>query len=153
MIPPPGKLLAVDYGRRFIGLATSDALGMIASPLGVIERRSRQEDFARIAAAVAETGAREIICGVPLPPPDHEGPSQADTVRRWAGRLAAAVSVPVRLWDETLTSEEAAHLLMESDGRRRKRIDDAAAAVMLQSYLDALREGFAIPAAVPPAND
>ncbi len=153
MTTPPGKLLAVDYGRKFIGLATCDALGLIASPLGVIKRRSRQEDFARIAAAVRETGAREIICGLPLPPPDYEGPSQADTVRRWAAQLAAAVPVPVRLWDETLSSEEATQLLAEGTGRRRARIDDAAAAVMLQSYLDALREGFPVPPAVEPAGD
>lgn len=153
MTAPPGRLLAVDYGRKFIGLATSDALGLIATPLRVIRRRSRQEDFARIAAAVYETDAVEIICGVPLPPPGYTGPSQADTVRRWAGRLAAAVPVPVRLWDETLSSEEAADLLAEGVHRRRARIDDAAAAVMLQSYLDALREGFAIPPAVPPAEE
>ncbi len=153
MSNPPGRLLGIDHGRRVIGLATSDSLGLLASPLRLLRRRSRQEDFVQIAAIVKEVEACEIIVGIPLPPPDFQGRSQADMVRRWAGRLAAAVPVPVRLWDETLSSEEAAHLLRERGGRHRERIDDAAAAVMLQSYLDALREGFAPPPAVVPADD
>ncbi|GAB4570232.1 MAG: Holliday junction resolvase RuvX [Anaerolineae bacterium] len=149
----PGKLLGVDYGTKVIGLATCDALGLIASPYGLIQRKSRKEDFARIARIVEELGIAEIICGVPLPPPHYTGRSLADTVRRWARRLAASVPVPVRLWDETLSSEEAEMLLEESGGRSRERIDDAAAAVMLQSYLDALREGFQPPTPVTPTPD
>ncbi len=149
----PGKLLCLDYGRKVIGIATCDSLGMLASPLQLLHRKSRRQDFARIMAIVEEIGAKEIICGLPLPPPDYEGYSQADTVRRWAGRLAAAVPVPVRLWDETLSSEEAARLLHAGGQYGRDRIDDAAAAIILQSYLDALREGFAIPPAVEPAQE
>jgi putative Holliday junction resolvase len=149
----PGKLLGVDYGRKVIGLATCDPTGLLASPLQLLRRKSKKEDFAAIAAVVAAIGAREIICGVPLPAPGFEGYSQADTVRLWASRLAAAVPVPVRLWDETLSSEEAARMLGEGSQRARERIDDAAAAVILQSYLDALREGFAPPPAVPPAAE
>ncbi len=149
----PGKLLGIDYGGRIIGLATCDRLGLLASPLGLLKRKSKKEDFARIAAIVAEIDAQEIICGLPLPDEGYEGYSMADTVRLWASRLAAAVPVPVRLWDESLTSDEAAALLEESGARPRERIDDAAAAVILQSYLDALREGFAPPPAVEPARE
>lgn len=152
MTRPPGRLLGIDYGRKVIGLAVSDPGGLLASPLRLLRRRSRQEDFAIIAAIAEETGAREIVVGVPLPPPDYEGYSQADTVRRWAGRLAAAVPLPVRLWDETLSSEEAERLGREAGRRRPARIDDRAAAVILQSYLDALREGVDPPPAVPPAE-
>lgn len=153
MTVPPGRLLGIDHGRRVIGLATSDRIGLLASPLRLLERRSRREDFAAISTIVAEEQAHEIIVGVPLPPPDFAGYSQADTVRRWAGRLAAAMTVPVRLWDETLSSEEAAYLLAESDQPDRARIDDAAAAVILQSYLDALREGFDPPPPVSPLRE
>ncbi len=153
MTGPPGRLLGIDHGRHVIGLATSDRIGLLASPLRLLKRRSRQEDFAAIAVIVTAEQASEIIVGVPLPPPGYEGYSQADTVRRWAGRLAAAVPVPVRLWDETLSSEEAAHLLAEGGNHNRARIDDAAAAVILQSYLDALREGFDPPPPVPPLTE
>jgi putative Holliday junction resolvase len=154
MTPPPrGKLLGIDYGRKIIGLATSDRIGLLASPVGLLKRKSKKEDFARIAALVMELDAVEIICGVPLPPPGYEGHSQADTVRLWASRLAAAVPVPVRLWDETHSSEEAARLLDDSGQHGRERVDDAAAAVILQSYLDALRHGAAVPPAVEPASE
>ncbi len=148
--PLPGKLMGIDYGLKTIGLAMSDSLGILAAPLSQIRRASKREDFARIAAIVAETGCREIICGVPMPPPGYTGYSQADTVRLWASRLAAAVPVPVRLWDETLSSEEAHRLLAEGD-RPRKRVDSVAAALILQSYLDALREGVSPPQPVQPA--
>jgi putative Holliday junction resolvase len=153
MTHPPGKLLGIDHGRKVIGLATCDPLGIVASPLRLLHRKSKKEDFATIAAIVTEIGAVEIICGVPLPPPDFEGYSQADTVRLWAGRLAAHVAVPVRLWDETLSSEEAAYRIDESGAGARDRIDDAAAAVILQSYLDALREGFDYPPVVEPVHE
>ncbi len=149
MSQPPGRLLGIDYGRKVIGLAVSDPTGLLATPLQLLRRRTNKEDFARIARIAAKAGAVEIIVGVPLPPPDFEGYSQADTVRRWASRLAAAVPVPVRLWDETLSSEEAERLYRDHNRRQRDRIDDLAAAVILQSYLDALREGFAPPPVIP----
>lgn len=149
----PGKLLGIDYGSKIIGLATCDRLGMIATPHSLLRRKSKKQDFARIAQIVKETGAVEIICGLPLPEDGYEGYSLADTVRLWASRLAAAVPVPVRLWDETLTSQEAEHLLADSGHRHRDRVDDAAAAVILQSYLDSRREGFATPPAVTPASE
>lgn len=149
----PGKLLGIDYGTKVIGLATCDRLGMLATPLSLLRRKSKKQDFARINQIAEEIGAVEIICGVPLPPPDFEGYSMADTVRLWASRLAATVTIPVRLWDETLTSEEAEAMLYDAGNRNRERIDDAAAAIILQSYLDALREGFAVPEAVEPARE
>lgn len=151
MTPPPGRLLGIDHGSKVIGLATSDATGLLATPLCLLRRRSKVEDFAQIAEIVAQENACEIIVGVPEPVPGYQGYSQADHIRRWAGRLAAAVTVPVRVWDETLSSEEAKRLLQERGRRRDSRIDAQAAAVILQSYLDALREGIAPPPAVVPS--
>lgn len=148
----PGKLLGIDYGRKVIGLATCDALGMLASPYGLLKRKSKREDFAKIQRIVAEIEAAEIICGVPLPAPGYEGYSQADTVRLWAGRLAAVVTVPIRLWDETHSSEEAERMLHDVGDYNRERIDDAAAAVILQSYLDSMREGLPQPPVVAPVH-
>lgn len=153
MTPPPGRLLGIDHGRITLGLATSDPSGLLARPLRLLRRKSRQEDFARIAAIASELEAVEIIVGIPLPPPDYQGYSQADTVRRWAGRLAAAVGLPVRLWDEAHSSEEAVRLLDEAGTGDRHRYDDVAAAVILQGYLDNLREGFEPPPPVEPASE
>jgi putative Holliday junction resolvase len=152
MTTPQGRLLAIDHGRKVLGLAVSDATGLLATPLRRLPRHSRREDFAAIAAIVQEVGAREIVVGIPLPPPGFEGHSQADTVRLWASRLAATVDVPVRLWDETLSSEEASRLLYDAGRDGAGRHDEAAAAVILQSYLDSLREGLAAPPAVAPAQ-
>ena len=148
----PGRLLAIDHGRKVLGLAVCDRIGLLATPLRRLERRSRREDFATIAALVQETGACEIVVGVPLPVPGYEGYSQADTVSLWAARLAAAVDVPVRLWDESFSSEEAARLLRDAGRDSTGRHDEVAAAVILQSYLDSLREGFAVPPAVAPSQ-
>jgi len=150
MTLPSGRLLGIDHGSKVIGLAVSDPTGLLATPLRLLRRRSKAEDFACIATIVAQEHIREIIVGVPEPIPGYQGYSQADRVRRWAGRLAAAVTVPVRVWDETLSSEEAERLLRERDHHRDGRIDAQAAAVILQSYLDALREGVEIPPAVAP---
>jgi len=153
MTVPPGRLLGIDHGRVTLGLAASDPSGLLARPLRRLKRKSRQEDFARISTIASELGAVEIIVGIPLPAPGYQGYSQADTVRLWASRLAAAVRLPVRLWDETHSSEEAVRLLGEARTANRHRYDDGAAAVVLQSYLDNLREGFDPPPAVEPASD
>lgn len=153
MTAPPGRLLGIDHGRKVIGLAVSDRTGLLATPLSLLRRTSKRADFAAIAAIVAQEDAQEIIVGVPLPPPGYEGYSQADTVRLWASRLAAAVPVPVRLWDEAHSSAEASHLLDEGNRKKRERIDDAAAAVILQRYLDALRAGASPPSAVQASEE
>ncbi len=141
---PPGKLLALDVGQARIGVATCDPLGITVRPLTVIQRGRRQEDFQRIAQILREEGAEAIVCGLPLNMDGSEGP-QARSVRRWAGRLARALevilgrSVPVHFWDERLTSYAAQELLAE--GATRAGEDAVAAALILQSYLDAQRRG------------
>ncbi len=141
---PPGKLLALDVGQARIGVATCDPLGITVRPLTVLRRGRRQEDFQRIAQLVQEEGAEAIVCGLPLNMDGSEGP-QARTVRRWAGRLARALQailgrpVPIHFWDERLTSFAAQELLAE--GETQAGEDAVAAALILQSYLDAQRRG------------
>jgi putative holliday junction resolvase len=96
----PGRLLGVDYGLKVIGLALCDPTGLIARPLMLLERASRREDFARIRALVAEHEAVGAVVGLPVSPPEVTGYTQADRVRLWAARLAAAIPVPVYLWNE-----------------------------------------------------
>ncbi len=136
------RWLGIDHGLKTLGVALSDPTGALARPLTIIRRRSKVEDFAELARLAAEHEAEGIVVGLPAQPGAARA-KQAASARLWAGRLAAAIApVPVWLWDESFSSLEAERLLSEG-GRRRgpdARIDDAAAAVILQSFLDARRE-------------
>ncbi len=133
------RLLALDLGERRIGVAISDPTGTLARPLTTIVRSSRREDFEAIADLVSANEAKRVIVGLPLSLDGTEGP-QARRIRRYADRLAQAVDVPLEFWDERYSSREAAEILGRTKRRRRdmrERIDATAAAVILQSYLDA----------------
>ena len=133
------RLLALDLGERRIGVAISDPIGVVARPLTTILRASRREDFEAIADLVSSNEAQRIIVGLPLSLDGTEGP-QARRIRRYADRLAQAVDIPLEFWDERYSSYEAAEILSQTGHRRRDmrdRIDETAAAVILQSYLDA----------------
>lgn len=140
---PPGKLLALDVGLARIGVAVSDPLGLAARPLCVIERRARNDDFARLAEIVTREEVQSVICGLPLNMDGSEG-QQAATTRTWARRLANALRAllgrpfPLEFWDERLSSWAAREWLQ---GDTRTAEDAAAAAVILQTYLDARRRG------------
>ena len=150
--PFPGRLLGIDHGLKVIGLAVCDPTGLIARPLQLLRRTSKQEDFARINAIIVEQGAVGAVVGLPVSPPEITVYTQADQVRLWASRLAAAIPVPVYLWNERYSSQDAEELLAAAGKDRPDRIDAVAAAVILQSLLDALRdEGFPWPEPVPPA--
>lgn len=133
---PPGRLLALDLGQVRIGVAVCDA-GGVASPLTVLRRAAtRAADFAAIAALVAGQRAAGVLVGMPLGSEGQAGP-QARWVRRYAGRLAGALPVPLAFWDESLSTIEARRLLAESGARTA--IDSAAAAVILSDFLEARR--------------
>ncbi len=133
------RYLALDLGDRRIGIALSDPLGMLARPLEVMERTSRAADYAHIAKRVAEYNVATIIVGLPLNMDGTEG-SRAAWSRDYAAELAETVGVPVVMWDERLSTEEAAAILRaqgKRPGEHKDGIDAVAAAVILQSYLDA----------------
>ncbi len=133
------RYLALDLGDRRIGIAISDRSGMLARSLEVLRRASRAADFAHIAALVAEHHAEAIVVGLPLNMDGTEG-AQAAWVRDYSAALAETLDLPLHLWDERLTTVEAADI-MRAQGRRADKqwIDAVAAAVILQSYLDAQR--------------
>lgn len=139
---PPGRLLALDVGERRIGVAVGDSPGWLVRPLTVIERTARAHDFARIGQILAEQGAVGIVVGYPLNDDGTAGP-QARQTARYARRLAQAVSVPVMLWDERLSTFEADDLRRDArrvgHNRRPAASDAVAAAVILQGYLDAVQ--------------
>jgi putative Holliday junction resolvase len=133
------RLLSLDLGERRIGVAICDPTGTLARPLTTIHRASRREDFDAIAELVSSNEVERIIVGLPLSLDGAEGP-QARRVKRYADRLAQAVDVPLEFWDERYSSQEAAEILGKTGRKQRdvrNRIDATAAAVILQSYLDA----------------
>jgi putative Holliday junction resolvase len=132
-------VLAVDPGEKNIGLAVSDPTGTIANPLTVIKHVSRPLDAAAIAQIAVERGTAYIVVGQAL---DENG--QSTYAGRRAMRLAAAIrtqtDIPVELWDESssTTTARAARVAMDvSRNKRRGHLDELAATVILQSYLDA----------------
>lgn len=135
----PRRVLAVDHGEKRIGLAISDETRTIATPLGVVEHVSRALDAARVADMAREREAGLIVVGQSL---DEDGAPNA--AGRSAGRfveaLRAQTEAQVLLWDESLTTEDARAVRLAMGTSRKKRgghMDDLAAAVLLQSYLDA----------------
>jgi putative Holliday junction resolvase len=135
---PRGRSLCLDVGERRIGVAVSDAEGWLASPLLVVERRAAPRDFARIAALVQEQAAERVVVGLPRSLDGSVGP-QARRIQRWAGRLQPHLAVPIVYWDERYSTVEAAQLLAATPARRRPGVDAAAAAVILQDFLDSNR--------------
>jgi putative Holliday junction resolvase len=141
-----GKLMALDVGLSRIGVAVCDPLWLIVRPLAVVQRRSRNDDFAVLARLTDEQEVQAVICGLPLNMDGSEG-AQAQTVRKWALRLAQALRailgrpLPVIFWDERLTTFAAQALMADGDRRAAVGEDAIAAAVLLQSYLDTQRAG------------
>jgi putative holliday junction resolvase len=133
------RILAVDPGEERIGLAISDPTGTIANPLGVIRHVSRPVDAATIAQIAAENEARRIVVGHPLDADNHATP-QSRRAYRFAAILKQQTSLPVVLWDESGSTQAARESRMAMGVSRQKRsghLDDIAAVVILQSYLDA----------------
>ncbi len=138
------KLLAIDYGQRRLGLATCDATGLVARELVILTRESRAEDFAMIRRIANEEHIEALVVGLPFNEESPERQSERCTmVRRWARRLAAAIGLQVTLWDEQLSSVDAQELARARKRGPRAPVDDLAARVILQSYLDAVRDGLA----------
>ena len=135
------RILALDLGKRRIGLAVSDELGVTAQGLDTLERTNIREDLARLAQLASEKNAGLILIGNPLHMSGQEG-RQAEYAREFGDRLQAASGIPVEFWDERLTTVEAQRVLRESGVSSRKRaraVDRLAAVILLESYLDSRR--------------
>lgn len=136
------RLLALDVGDERIGVAISDELGLLARPYAVLQRVSGPESFVRLAAIVAGEGVSRIIVGLPLLPDGTEG-KQVRSTQAYVRGLTPYVDVPIVYWDERYTTQEARDLIGRADSRRRREpvdIDAAAAAVILQDYINEQRE-------------
>ena len=137
-----GRILALDVGRRRIGLALSDPLGITAQGLDTLQRINLRTDLDALAALAAEKDVRRFLVGHPLHMSGREG-RQADYVREFAGRLEERTGIPVEFRDERLTTVEAQRVLRESGvslEKRKRAVDKLAAVILLEGYLDSLRE-------------
>jgi putative holliday junction resolvase len=153
MIPPMnlaarGRLLGIDHGSKVIGLAICDANWTAARPLELLRRKDRASDFAHIKAIIEKQQIGGIVVGLPELLEEGTAHNQADTVRRWASRLAAAAKIPVYMWDEQFSTFEAEQLALEAGERLTGRVDDRAAAVILQAFIDAHPVGTELPPVV-----
>ena len=133
------RILAIDHGEKRIGLAISDPTGTIANPLTVIKHVSRPIDAAQVATLAAEKEAELIIVGQSF---DEDGqPNLAGRrAARFAEALQAQTNLPVELWDESFSTQKARAARIQMGVSRKQRtghLDEIAATIILQSYLDA----------------
>lgn len=140
-----GRLLGIDHGLARIGVAVSDALGITARELRIIERKSRAEDFALLNKIAAEENVIAFVIGIPYNEAAEGVHTQADTVRTWIERFTETTALPIITWDEQLTSQDAVEIAKRMGRKARDPIDDLAARLILQSYLNALADGLATP--------
>ena len=135
------RVLGLDVGDRRIGVALSDALGLTAQRLILLERKSLAEDMAAVQGLVAAHQVEHIVIGLPLTLKGEHG-IQAQKVHTFAQHLRQHVVVPVDLVDERLTTVQGERALREagtSARRRKQTIDQVAAQLILQHYLDGRR--------------
>jgi putative Holliday junction resolvase len=134
----PIRILAVDYGRKRIGLALSDELGLTAQPLEAFVRRNRRNDSRRLREICRKHAVAHILVGHPLHLTGEAG-AMADEAERFANRLQKELGIEVELLDERLTTWEAEQTMEETKSswrRRRGPLDDVAAAILLRDYLE-----------------
>ena len=134
-------ILGLDIGDARTGVAISDELGIAAHPLCTIQRRSRKAVLAEVQELVTAHKVERIVVGLPLQL-DGETGTQARKIKQFADKLAQQVNLPIIFWDESFTTFEAAQILRGTKKRRKKRkqvIDQVAAVLILEGYLDELR--------------
>jgi len=137
------RILALDHGTVRIGVAVSDELKMMAHPMDFIPAEPLSAALERVKALVTEKTVEQIVVGMPRNMDGSYGESAA-RVREFVGVLKEAVGVPVRTWDERLTTVSAARALRQGGGKKtdhRQKIDSTSAAILLQGYLDSLPPG------------
>jgi putative holliday junction resolvase len=135
------RILGIDFGSVRIGLAVSDPLGFTAQGLETIPASPKQKALEAIARICREKAVTEVVVGLPVNMNGTMGPKATETLD-WIKKLEAQVGVPVKTWDERLTSRQADRLRVEeglSRERQKKESDRLAATLILQTYLESKR--------------
>jgi putative Holliday junction resolvase len=140
-IMPGMRLLGLDLGEKTIGIALSDTLLSVATPLETRKRGKFSQEAAALSELMVKHGAGGLVVGLPLNMDGSEGPS-AQSARAFARNFSSKSGLPILLWDERLSTAAVTRTLIEADTSRRRRaklVDKLAAAYILQGALDALR--------------
>ena len=138
--PDKARILALDLGKRRIGLAISDPLGITAQGLPNLVRTNKRADLAALEDLAREHQVSMFLVGNPINMGGVEG-RQSGWVREFAAAMEARTALPVKFWDERLTSVEAGRVLRSSGvsiAKRAAAVDRLSAVILLQSYLDSL---------------
>ena len=141
LLRPGQRLMGLDLGEKTIGLALSDTLLTVASPLETLKRGKFKTDAVRLGELIFEHGVGALVLGLPLNMDGSEGPS-AQSARAFARNFAAISDCPIAFMDERLSTAAVTRTLIEADTSRRRRaqlVDKMAAAYILQAALDRLR--------------
>jgi putative holliday junction resolvase len=136
---PRHRVLGMDVGARRIGLAVSDPLGITAQGIETLERRNKRTDFAILERVIRRYEVGEIVVGYPLRMSGSTG-NQSEKMAAFAEELRRKFELPVHLWDERLTTAEAHRVLDQTEMSTRRRsevVDQMAAVLILQSFLEA----------------
>ncbi len=134
------RILALDHGSKRIGVAVSDETRTIAQPLEFIPAEPFAGVLDRLKLLIREKEVDLILIGLPRNMDGSYGPA-AEKVQTFVGVLGSAITVPIKTWDERLTSAQANRVLIQGGARRDKRkqkVDQMAAAILLQSFLDVI---------------
>jgi putative pre-16S rRNA nuclease len=134
-----GRVLGLDVGSKRIGMAVSDPLGITAQGIETLHRKNKRLDFEHLKEVIGKHEITEIVVGYPLRMSGEQG-FQAEKMQHFAEELRERFQLPVHLWDERLTSSQANRLLRETDmsiKRRGEVVDQMAAVLILQSWMDA----------------
>ncbi len=132
------RIMALDVGTKRIGVAISDELFLTAQGADTIHRVATDADLVKIRKVVEENGVGEIVIGLPINMNGTYGP-KAGEVMEFMDCLTKLITIPVKTWDERLTTVQAERVMLEaglSRAKRRGAIDRVAAQIILQSYLD-----------------
>jgi putative Holliday junction resolvase len=133
-----GRILALDVGKKRIGLAVSDEMGWTAQGLDTLERTRIRDDLTRLKELAEQWNIETLLVGEPLHM-SGETSRQSEYTREFAERLKEHLSLPVIFWDERLTSVQAERVLRETGAsleKRKQSIDRLAAVLLLESYLE-----------------
>ncbi|NQY60627.1 Holliday junction resolvase RuvX [Cognatishimia sp.] len=139
-IPVMQALMGLDLGTKTIGIAVSDGMQSVATPLETVKRKKFTQDAERLLQIIAERNIGAVILGLPLNMDGTEGP-RAQSTRAFARNLEKLIPIPITFWDERLSTVAAERALLEGDTSRKRRsevIDHVAASYILQGVLDRL---------------
>ena len=140
-LPDHGRLMALDVGEKTIGLAISDVMRSIATPLETIRRRKFTNDITTLQLAIEKHQIKGLMIGLPINMDGSHGP-RVQSIRTFAANISKTIPLPITLWDERLSTVAVQRTMLEADlsrARRAELVDKLAASYMLQGFLDSSR--------------